>query len=176
MLVGTFHKTKPGRPCVAACIFSLTSACWRERVVELSRLVRAPRHVVPLSRLISLTCRELRRRGIADLVVSYADVAAGHHGGVYQASGWNYHGLRAPSCEGFIIRGRYYPGRSMVKRWGFNSRKKLAAIGIRATPRMDKVYWRALTAEGEAKAERLGLQKRPYPKPRKLRRRRRRRV
>src|SRR5690554_2099060 len=54
MIVGTFHRPDRGGVCVAACVFSIPSARWRERVIELGRLVRAPRQVVPLTRLISL--------------------------------------------------------------------------------------------------------------------------
>jgi hypothetical protein len=174
VIVGTFHRTDRNGLCVAACVFSPTTVRWREPVMELSRLVRAPRQVVPLSRLISLVCRELKRLGKADLLISYADVEQGHHGGVYQASGWRYHGLRPPSQHGMLIRGRFYPGRSIKGRWGHNSVRLLAKLGIRAKPVYDKgkhLYWRALTPAGAAKSARLGLQDRPYPKP-KLHRRR----
>lgn len=168
MITGTFHRTDRNGLCVAACVFSTTSARWRERVIELGRLVRAPRQTVPLSRLISLTCKEIRRRKIADLLVSYADVGAGHHGGVYQASGWNYHGMRAPYRDGVIWRSKFVPARTANGRWGTNSPKILRAMGIRVAAHFDRgkhLYWRALTPEGECKAERLGLMKRAYPKP-----------
>jgi hypothetical protein len=175
-VVGSFHLNRPDSRMVAACVIHEPSCCWRERgVLELHRLVRSPRHRVPLSQLISLTVREVKRRSIGELIVSYADSTFGHHGGVYQASGWNYHGKRRPYRDGVIVRGKFVPSRSANTRWGSNNPKVLRLRGIRAKGHFDKgkhLYWKALSAEGEAKAARLGLQKNPYPKPRRQQSRR----
>jgi hypothetical protein len=168
-VVGTFHRLDRNALCVAACLFSPPSARWREqRILELSRLVRAPRQCVPLTRLIKLTIAQVKQRDLADLLISYADRTNGHHGGVYQAAGWKYHGMRAPYRDGVIHRGRFVPARTCNQRWGTNVPRNLRKLGVRASAHFDKgkhLYWRALNGEGEAKAARLGLLDRPYPKP-----------
>ena len=152
---------------MATCIFHEPSARWREPVLELHRLVRRPGYVVPLSQLVGLTCRAVRRAGIADLLISYADSTQGHHGGICQASGWHFHGQRKPSIDGwFDHAGAFVPGRSASKKFGTNSKYKLRALGYR--PHLDTgkyLYWRALSQSGEAKAERMKFLKLPYPKP-----------
>lgn len=166
-VIGTFHRPDRNGLCVAACVIHETSAIWRERVLELHRLVRRPYYKVSLSRLISLTCKAVKRLQLTDLVVSYADSTQGHHGGVYQASGWNYHGKRKPIMDGYIAPdGSFIPGRTATQRLGCNRRQELRLRGY--MPHFDKgkhLYWRALTPSGEEKAARLGLLKSPYPKP-----------
>lgn len=170
-MIGTFHRPDRDHRCIAACVFHEPSARWKERCLELHRLVRMPRCIVPLSRLIALTCRAVKASGIADLLISYADATQGHHGGVYQASGWNYHGQRKPALDGYILpSGEFVPARSARSKLGCNRRHELAARGIIAHWDKGKhLYWRALTPAGEAKAARLGLVRSPYPKPSKLR-------
>jgi hypothetical protein len=166
-MIGTFHRVDRNDECVAACIFHEPPSIWRERVLDLHRLVRRPRHKVPLSRLVAWTCRAIAKAGIADLLVSYADSTQGHHGGIYQACGWNYHGKRPAKLDGYISRsGTFIPARTATRRLGCNRRYELAKRGYK--PHFDKgkhLYWRALTPAGEAKAQRLGLLNRPYPKP-----------
>lgn len=166
--IGTFHRPDKHGLCVAACIFHEPPSIWRERVLDLHRLVRRPRHAVPLSRLISLTCKAVKRAGIADLLISYADSTQGHHGGVYQASGWSFHGRRPAKVDGYIDpAGNFIPARTATEKLGCNRKAELVARGF--TLHWDKgkyLYWRALTPSGMAKAARLGLQSNPYPKPR----------
>lgn len=59
---------------------------------ELTR-VALRSHVTPVSRIIAISLRMLRAHcpGLR-LIVSYADPAEGHHGGIYQAGGWIYDG------------------------------------------------------------------------------------
>jgi hypothetical protein len=170
-VIGTFHRPDKNGLCVAACIFHEPPSIWRERVLDLHRLVRRPYCKVPLSQLVAWTCRAVQKSGIADLLVSYADSTQGHHGGIYQACGWNYHGKRPAKLDGYISRtGKFIPARTATNKLGCNRRKELARRGYRA--HFDKgkhLYWRALTPEGEAKAARLGLQKLGYPKPGKRR-------
>lgn len=152
---------------VAACFFSIPPTRWSEDVWELSRLVRDdnPR---PLTQLISWTCGAAKAKG-ADLLVSFADKTQGHHGGIYQAASWNYSGARDRSIDGVVIDGRFVPGRSCNSQWGTRSPAKLAEI-LRKTvaPHFDEgkhLYWRAMNKDGRRKAERLGLESLPYPKP-----------
>ena len=62
---------------------------------EICELVRIAlkEHVSPVSRMIAVSLRMLKRwsPGLR-MVVSFADTTQGHHGGIYQASGWCYTG------------------------------------------------------------------------------------
>lgn len=66
---------------------------------ELVRVAMKP-HECAVSRVMALALRFLRNQsqGIK-LVVSFADPAAGHHGGIYQAGGWTYTGQSATNFE-----------------------------------------------------------------------------
>jgi hypothetical protein len=55
-------------------------------------------HRTEVSRIMAVAMKFLRKHcPRLRLIVSYADPAQGHHGGVYQASGWVYTGSTAPS-------------------------------------------------------------------------------
>lgn len=61
--------------------------------VELTRISLKPKHSSPVSRIVRLALKFLKESqpGIK-LIVSYADQAQGHHGGIYQAGNWIYVG------------------------------------------------------------------------------------
>lgn len=169
--VGTLHL--PGGlfgdfgEAVAACFFCIPPTRWSEDVLELSRLVRNEERRVPLTLLIRLSCQRLKADG-ADLLVSFADVAEGHHGGVYQAAGWNYHGQRDRRMDGLLIEGTFVPGRTCNSIYGTRSPDKLRHTkpGWKIEPHYDvgkHLYWRALGTRGEEKAARLKLAKEKYP-------------
>jgi hypothetical protein len=61
-------------------------------VAELTRVALA-RHQTPVTRIVSVAVKLLRKSSPGlRLLVSYADPAQGHHGGIYQAGGWTYAG------------------------------------------------------------------------------------
>lgn len=61
--------------------------------VELVR-VALTQHETPTSRIVALACRLLKRQSPGlRLVLSFADMAQGHIGTLYQAAGWLYAGL-----------------------------------------------------------------------------------
>lgn len=63
-------------------------------------------HVAPVSRILSIAGRFLAKRSPGlRLIVSYADPAQGHHGGIYQAAGWLYVG-RSTEVRGFELNGK----------------------------------------------------------------------
>lgn len=163
-LIGSLHLD---RRMVAACFFSIPPTRWSERVIELSRLVRVEDCRVPLTMLISLSLREVRKR--FDLVVSFADVSKDHHGGIYQACSWNYHCLRQPRVDANIVNGRLIPRRSCYSIFGTSSASRIALEnGLEVKEHWDEgkhLYWRALSKSGNFKAIQLGLTSNPYPKP-----------
>lgn len=171
-VVGTWHYAGGlngdcGRP-IAACILGRPAARWRESsVVELVRLVRIEENIPPLTGLISETLAVARKFYGIDLVISYADSTFNHHGGVYQAASFNYHGKTAVRMDGVVTEsGRFIPGRSMNhSRFRTQSPKKLESLGTTVTAHYDKgkyLYWRALTKGGKQQAERMGLRSLPY--------------
>lgn len=158
---------------IATCFFSIPTTRWPEEVLELCRLVRKediePKPI--LTKLISQSVKELKREKRFNLIVSFADSTHGHHGGVYQACSWNFHALRKPRLDGFIIDGKFVAARTCNHKWGTSGIKLVEILsekGIACFPHYDKgkyLYWKALDKNGEKKAERLKLQKLPYPKP-----------
>lgn len=153
----------------AAAIFSIPPTRWAEPVLELSRLVRHPNYKPELSEFIGFSCRWLKRSG-CHLVVSFADWTHRHHGGVYQASGWNYSGCRDPKVDGVVVDGQFIPGRSCNSRWGTRSPSILARVLPEKTVSAHwddgkHLYWRALSVAGKTRAKRLRLKSIPYPKP-----------
>lgn len=154
---------------IAGVIFSIPPTRWSEEVLELSRLVRRPDCVWPLTKLIAEACFWLKKSD-HHLAVSFADWTQRHHGGVYQAAGWNYAGMRERAMDGVLIDGVFKPGRSCNSTWGTRSPEKLALMlpGRVILPHYDEgkhLYWRALTVAGKTRARRLDLQSLAYPKP-----------
>lgn len=154
---------------VAAIVFSIPPTKWAEEVIELSRLVRRPDYPEPLTRLISFATLWLKRSGW-NLAVSFADWTQRHHGGIYQAADWRFHGLRSPAMDGLVIDGVFKPGRSCNSAFGTRSPDKLRDILTQSEiePHYDEgkyLYWKPLNVSGKTKARRLDLKSLPYPKP-----------
>jgi hypothetical protein len=86
----------------------------QDQCVELVR-VALTNHFTPVSKIMSLAIKFLKRtnEGI-HLVVSYADIDHGHHGGIYQATNWIYEGVfNQGARQGFIINGRLRHNKSV---------------------------------------------------------------
>jgi len=82
--------------------------------VEGCELVRIAldRHASPVSRIVSIALRMMRVRSPGlRLVVSFADPAESHHGGIYQAMGWIYSGITAASTKYVGPDGKRWHGR-----------------------------------------------------------------
>jgi hypothetical protein len=78
---------------------------------ELVRIAMTKHHT-PVSRIIAISLKLLKSicPGLR-LIVSFADPTHGHHGGVYQASGWIFSGKSQASDE-YIYKGKRWQGRS----------------------------------------------------------------
>lgn len=81
---------------------------------ELCR-VALTKHKAPVSQMLPIALRMLKRQspGIR-VVVSYADATRGHHGGIYQACGWDYVGTVGHGKGYFKIQGKIVHGRSVA--------------------------------------------------------------
>lgn len=76
------------------------------------------KHDSTVSKIMSLAIKLLKRsHKKMRLIISFADAAQGHHGGIYQATNWTYNGLTTPSEE-YIYKGRRYHGRAFRKQHG----------------------------------------------------------
>lgn len=133
------------------------------QVCELTR-VALDQHRTPVSRIVAISLGILRRYcpGLR-LVVSFADITKGHHGGIYQAGGWIYTGV----ADSYAIRihGKLRHPRSIGSKYG---RQDLAWLREHVDPRADRIegldkhrYLMPLDAETRTKVSRLA---KPYPK------------
>ena len=76
-------------------------------VAELTRVALKPGHHAPVSRVVAIAIRLLCQQSPGlRLLISFADPAHGHHGGIYQAGNWIYAGLTNPKVQNFL-RGRW---------------------------------------------------------------------
>ena len=109
---------------VGAVVFSVSAApmiarpfgMQPEEVCELAR-VALDDHDTPVSRILAIACRLLHREmpGLR-IVVSFADTAQGHEGGIYKAAGWTY--LGAKSYHAYVIHGETVHPRTLGSRYG----------------------------------------------------------
>jgi hypothetical protein len=116
-------------------------------------------HQTPASRILSLAIKFLKRSnpGIR-LIVSFADTAMGHHGGIYQATNWIYVGTANPRLLP-KLNGRFIHERSLsvlVKR---GRAKRSDCEWVVAAPKHK--YLMPLDDEMRAKIQSLS---KPYPK------------
>lgn len=83
--------------------------------VQISELVRValnPLHRAPVSKIVAMSVRLLRKQSPGlRLLISYADPAQGHHGGIYQAMGWVYVGHSKPQADASNMHKRSASGR-----------------------------------------------------------------
>lgn len=86
------------------------------QVCELTRVALRD-HVAPVSRIVAIALRMVRRKcPDLQLVISYAAGEHGHHGGIYQAGGWIYEGPM--ESHGFMLKGRFTHCRSIGAKYG----------------------------------------------------------
>jgi len=136
---------------------------------EVAELVRVAltKHEHEVSRVVALAVRFLRKQSTGlRLLVSYADPAEGHHGGIYQAMGWTYAGRTAASTQ-YLHDGRWKHSRE-VSSGAFVKGGKASASAVagwqslpkRETPGKHRYL---LALDDDMKRRILPLSK-PYPK------------
>jgi hypothetical protein len=116
--------------------------------------VALTKHSAPVSRIVSIAMRMLRRQspGVR-LVVSYADPNFGHNGGIYQAMNWVYVGEAGERRQWFVNgewRNDVHIHRSPMR----------AQFPTRTTPRKHKYLYPLDTAM----REQIAPLAKPYPK------------
>jgi hypothetical protein len=118
-------------------------------------------HVAPVSKMMSLAIKWLAKqsKGLR-LIVSFADPAAGHHGGIYQAGNWVYTGQSANNFEwrlnGKRLNKRAYTGHN------FGNPKMQVPIGA-ARVLLSGKHRYLMPLDAEMRQRVLTLAK-PYPK------------
>ena len=127
--------------------------------VELTRIALKSDHVSPVSRIVS---RALKMLAVSQpglrLIVSYADQAQGHHGGVYQAGNWVYVGSMkgVPSLR---YKGKVWHAKAL--RTSYPSLKH-SDPSVEKVPAGDKHKY-LMPLDAEMRARIMPLAK-PYPK------------
>lgn len=89
-------------------------------MAELTRVAMTT-HAATVSRIIRISLKLLRERSPGlRLLVSFADPQHNHHGGIYQAGGWLYVGMTAPSTQYLAPDGKQWHSR-MISEKGYNT-------------------------------------------------------
>ena len=123
-------------------------------VAELTRIALRRTHKSTVSRIVAIAVRMLRKQSPGlRLLISFADPAHGHHGGIYQAAGWLYAGRTKPDVQ-------YKLGRKWVHHRTATSSGSAAGLPSRPTSAKHR-YLLPLDTEMRTRIAPLA---RPYPK------------
>ena len=134
-------------------------------VAELVRVAFKPDHGVPVSRCLSIATKMVAKLNPKlRMIISFADQAQGHHGGIYQAAGWIYAG-ETEADRSFIIHGRVLHPKTVHSKGWVQSEKWLREH-IDSNARCEKSipkhrYLMPLDGEIHKIVEPMAL---PYPK------------
>lgn len=86
------------------------------QVAELTRVALSNDHRSEVSRIVGIAIRMLKKQSPGlRLVISFADPAQGHHGGIYQAGNWIFAGKTAADVE-YRINGKWHHHRTATAR------------------------------------------------------------
>lgn len=67
------------------------------------------KHEAPVSQIMMIAIKFLKKTNKdLKLIVSFADAAQGHHGGIYQATNWIYSGMTVRTLELFYLGRRWH--------------------------------------------------------------------
>ena len=127
--------------------------------VELTRIALKPSHASPVSRIVRLALKFIKESqpGLR-LIVSYADQAQGHHGGVYQAGNWIYAGSMK-GVPSLLYKGKVWHAKAL--RTSFPNLKHSDPL-VAKVPAGDKHKY-LMPLDKDMKQQIQSLSK-PYPK------------
>ncbi|WP_343347626.1 hypothetical protein WJT74_05105 [Sphingomicrobium sp. XHP0239] len=134
-------------------------------IAELQRVALKAGHAYPVSKYVSIAIRMLRKQSPKlRMLISFADPAQGHHGGIYQAGNWIYTG-RSGSDHAFRVKGEVLHCKTVHSRgW----KQQVAWLRANIDPKAEKVVgegkYRYLMALDAEIAERIAPLAKPYPK------------
>jgi hypothetical protein len=165
---GLFGET--GEPVAAVIYGNPVNRAWPQEALELQRLVRADACKAKLSEFVTWTLRWLRANTETPFVLSYADTGKGHHGGIYQASGFFYVHETGRYQDGLVHpeTGDYIHGRQCNRMFGSRSLAALEANGGEYRPAWHEtkfLYVKPIRQRKAALMRRFGWAELPFPKP-----------
>ena len=134
-------------------------------VCELTR-VALNDHEAPVSQIVAQAIKELRKQSPKlKLIVSFADPAEGHHGGIYQAGNWVFAGTSRESPVYFDRSGRKWHSRQVSVK-GVNTQFGAVRVGPK-TSELRKVMmpgkFRYLMPLNRRVAKQIEKLRQPYP-------------
>ena len=134
-------------------------------ICELTRVAMMA-HEAPISRMIAIAIKMLRKQSPGlRLVVSFADMAQGHHGGIYQAAGWLY--LGAKEYHAYRVNGVVVHPRTLYDRYGVGGQSVpwlRSHVDLKAERIRNGVKHKyAFPLDAEMRSRIAGLSQ-PYPK------------
>jgi len=136
------------------------------RMGQCAELVRVAltKHESAVSKILSIAIKFLKKQSPGlRLLVSFADPSEGHHGGIYQASGWQYAGISPQTVE-WILNGKRLNRRAYTGQQFGGGKASVAGIPKGAIKRRVPGKHRYLIPlDSEMKTKILPLA-RPYPK------------
>lgn len=138
-----------------AYLLKMTQCC------ELTR-VALTKHKTPVTKVISIALRFLKKfcPGVR-LVVSFADTAQNHHGGIYQGGNWIYSG--SAKLDHWIIHGEKIHPRSVVMKYGSQAVELIKQIDPKAKKIWGLKHRYLMPLDDEMRRQIEPLRK-PYPK------------
>jgi hypothetical protein len=161
---------------VACCCFAIpVNRNAKPGELELIRLARVePGIDIPLSFLVARSLRWLTLNAVPEwrMVISYADLAHDHHGGIYQATNFVYVGKSETGVQGFrnLATGEVIHKRTAYDRYGTSSEKFMRqeqnSVPVRGSVKF--LYAFPLVRGKKARAGLLaefGYEAKPFPKP-----------
>jgi len=127
--------------------------------VELTRIALKPNHASPVSRIVRLALKFIKESqpGLR-LIVSYADQAQGHHGGVYQAGNWIYVGSMK-GVPSLLYKGKVWHAKALRTSFPNLKHSDLSVVKVQAG---DKHKY-LMPLDDNMRAQIAPLSK-PYPK------------
>jgi len=138
----------------------------QDECVELVR-VALTKHKTQVSKIMMLAIKFLAKsnQGLK-LIVSYADLDVGHHGGIYQATNWIYEGVfNAGNRQGFLVNGRVRHNKSIHS---MGVKQSIEAVKKHIDPNAKEVFTKGkhkylMPLDDKMRAKISSLAK-PYPK------------
>jgi len=139
---------------------------YRLKLGQCAELVRVAltKHRSQVSKILAIATRFLKKQSPGlRLLVSFADPSEGHHGGIYQANGWQYTGTSPQSFE-WLLNGKRLNRRAYTGQQFGGGKSSVAGIPKGSIKRKVQGKHRYLMPlDKEMKKQILPLAK-PYPK------------
>lgn len=118
--------------------FGITDFVGELEITRVACSPDAPRNTASMA--VAAVCRKLAQDGI-EWLVSYADTAQGHHGGIYQALGAAFVGTDARQWVNFELDGKRVSKRLVSGRFGHTRWPEVQILAMEMGHRLERVDW-----------------------------------